>query len=137
MNKTLDGLTIGGLAKAAGIGVETIRYYQRRALLPEPDRPLGGIRRYGTADVQRIVFIKSAQRLGFSLDEVADLLKLADSRHCDEVRTLAEHKLEDVQHRIAELRRMETALQELIGRCQTNRNEASCPLIAALQEKRR
>lgn len=137
MNKTLDGLTIGGLAKAAGIGVETIRYYQRLALLPEPDRPLGGIRRYGTADVQRIVFIKSAQRLGFSLDEVADLLKLADSRHCDEVRTLAEHKLEDVQHRIVELRRMETALQELIGRCQINQNEASCPLILALQEKRR
>jgi MerR family transcriptional regulator, mercuric resistance operon regulatory protein len=91
------------------------------------------IRRYGTADVQRIVFIKSAQRLGFSLDEVADLLKLADSPHCDEARTLAEHKLEDVQHRIAELRRMEMALQELIGHCQINRNEANCPLTSALQ----
>lgn len=137
MNKTLDSMTIGGLAKVTGVGVETIRFYQRRALLPEPDRPLGGIRRYGTADVQRIVFIKSAQRLGFSLGEVADLLKLADSTHCDEARALAEHKLEDVQHRIAELRRMEIALQELIERCQINRNEVSCPLIAALQEKRR
>jgi len=135
MNKTLDTLTIGGLAKATGIGVETIRFYQRRGLLPEPDRPLSGIRRYGAADVQRIVFIKSAQRLGFSLDEVADLLKLADSQHCDEARTLAEYKLEDIQHRIAELHRMEMALQELIGRCQTNRNEVSCPLIAALQIK--
>lgn len=135
MNKTLDSLTIGGLAKATGVGVETIRFYQRRGLLPEPDRPLGGIRRYDVEDVQRIAFIKSAQQLGFSLDEVADLLKLADSQHCDEARALAEHKLEDVQHRIAELRRMEMALQELIGRCQTNRNEVSCPLIAALQEK--
>lgn len=135
MNKTLDSLTIGGLAKATGVGVETIRFYQRRRLLPEPDRPLGGIRRYDVEDVQRIAFIKSAQQLGFSLDEVADLLKLADSQHCDEARALAEHKLEDVQHRIAELRRMEMALQELIGRCQTNRNEVSCPLIAALQMK--
>jgi len=135
MNKTLDSLTIGGLAKATRIGVETIRFYQRRGLLSEPDRPLGGIRRYGATDVQRIVFIKSAQRLGFSLEEVADLLKLADSQHCDEARTLAEHKLEDVQQRIAELRRMEMALQDLIGCCQTNRNEVSCPLIAALQVK--
>lgn len=136
MKKNLGSLTIGGLAKAAGVGVETIRFYQRRELLSEPDRPLGGIRRYGMSDVQRIVFIKSSQRLGFSLDEVSELLKLADSSHCDQARTLAEHKLDDVQSRIAELRRMELALQELIGRCQTNPDELHCPLILALQEKR-
>lgn len=102
MNKTVGSLTIGGLAKAAGVGVETIRFYQRRDLLPEPDRPLGGIRRYHTADVARIIFIKSAQRLGFSLNEVAELLKLADSSQCEEAKTLAEHKLTDVQSRIAD-----------------------------------
>ena len=134
MNKTVDNLTIGGLAKAAGVSVETIRFYQRRDLLVEPDRPLGGIRRYNPADVARIVFIKSAQRLGFSLNEVAGLLKLSDGSQCDEARTFAEHKLTDVQNRIADLRRIELALQELISRCQTSQSEVKCPLIAALEE---
>lgn len=135
MNKTVDSLTIGGLAKAAGVSVETIRFYQRRYLLPEPDRPLGSIRRYNAEDVARIIFIKSAKRMGFSLDEVAGLLKLSDGSQCDEARTLAEHKLTDVQNRIADLRRIELALQELICRCQTSRSEVRCPLISALQEK--
>lgn len=135
MNKTVDNLTIGGLAKAAGVSVETIRFYQRRYLLPEPDRPLGSIRRYNTADVARIIFIKSSQRLGFSLNEVAGLLQLSDGSHCDEARTLAEHKLIDVQGRIADLRRIELALQELISHCQTSRSEVKCPLISALQAK--
>jgi MerR family mercuric resistance operon transcriptional regulator len=135
MNKTVSSLTIGGLAKAAGVSVETIRFYQRRYLLPEPGRPLGSIRRYSTMDVARIVFIKSAQRLGFSLNEVAGLLKLADGSQCDEARALAEHKLADVQNRIADLRRIELALVELISRCQTSQNEVKCPLISALQEK--
>ncbi|MDO9047640.1 MAG: Hg(II)-responsive transcriptional regulator [Methylobacter sp.] len=135
MKKNLGSLAIGGLAKAAGVSVETIRFYQRRALLPEPDRPLGGIRRYSTVDVARIIFIKSAQRLGFSLNEVAGLLKLSDGSQCDEARALAEHKLADVQSRIADLRRIELALQELISRCQTSRSEVRCPLISALQEK--
>jgi len=71
-------LTIGALAKAAGVNVETIRFYQRKRLLSEPERPLGGIRRYGSADVARVKFVKSAQRLGFSLDEVGQLLTLED-----------------------------------------------------------
>lgn len=134
MNKTVDNLTIGGLAKAAGVSVETVRFYQRRDLLAEPDRPLGGIRRYNTEDVARIIFIKSAQRLGFSLNEVSDLLTLADGSQCGEARTLAEHKLTDVQKRIADLRLIELALQELIFRCQSSQSEVKCPLISALQE---
>ncbi|PPK76020.1 MerR family mercuric resistance operon transcriptional regulator [Methylobacter tundripaludum] len=135
MNKTVSSLTIGGLAKAAGVGVETIRFYQRRDLLAEPDRPLGGIRRYSRVDVARIIFIKSSQRLGFSLNEVAGLLKLSDGSQCDEARVLAEHKLTDVQNRIADLRRIELALQELISCCKTSQSEVQCPLISALQEK--
>ena len=70
------GATIGALAETAGVNVETIRFYQRKGLMQEPDRPLGGIRRYGEADMARVRFIKSAQRLGFSLYLIADLLKL-------------------------------------------------------------
>ncbi|MEP5176848.1 MerR family transcriptional regulator, partial [Marinobacter alexandrii] len=73
MVNKVNPLTIGGLAKATGVHVETIRYYQRRGLLSEPQRPPGGIRRYGSADIDRLTFVKSAQNLGFSLDEIIDL----------------------------------------------------------------
>jgi MerR family mercuric resistance operon transcriptional regulator len=86
MENTVESLTIGAFAKAAGVNVETIRFYQRKGLLPEPDKPYGSIRRYGEADVARVKFVKSAQRLGFSLDEVAGLLRLDDGAHCDEAR---------------------------------------------------
>ncbi|RBW95057.1 MerR family transcriptional regulator [Escherichia coli] len=76
MENNLENLTIGVFAKAAGVNVETIRFYQRKGLLREPDKPYGSIRRYGEADVVRVKFVKSAQRLGFSLDEIAELLRL-------------------------------------------------------------
>lgn len=82
MEHSLENLTIGTFAKAAGVNVETIRFYQRKGLLLEPARRYGRIRRYDTADVARVKFVKSAQRLGFSLDEVAQLLKLEDGTHC-------------------------------------------------------
>lgn len=78
MENNLENLTIGVFAKAAGVNVETIRFYQRKGLLREPDKPYGSIRRYGEADVVRVKFVKSAQRLGFSLDEIAELLRLDD-----------------------------------------------------------
>lgn len=78
MENNLENLTIGVFAKAAGVNVETIRFYQRKGLLLEPDKPYGSIRRYGEADVTRVRFVKSAQRLGFSLDEIAELLRLED-----------------------------------------------------------
>src|SRR5262245_25183937 len=112
-----EALTIGGFAEAAGVNVETIRFYQRKGLLPEPDRPIGSIRRYGRADVARVKFVKSAQRLGFSLDEVAGLLALDDGTHCDEARVLAEHKLADVRTKLADLRRIERVLAALERDC--------------------
>lgn len=133
MGGTQDILTIGSLARASGIGVETIRFYQRKGLVPEPQRPLGGIRRYGPTDVARLRFVKSAQQLGFSLDEVADLLRLEDGTHCQEARRLAEHKLADVQAKLARLGRIESALSELIGRCGVTKGRVRCPLITALQ----
>jgi len=134
MNTLLENLTIGALADAAGINVETIRFYQRKGLMPEPERPLGSIRRYGEVDLARVRFIKAAQRLGFSLDEVAELLKLDDGTHCDEARRLAEHKLQDVRERLADLRRIETALNQLVARCGSARGSVKCPLISSLQQ---
>ena len=114
MDSDQQGLTIGAVAKAAGVNVETVRFYQRRALLPEPDKPYGRIRRYEAKDVARVRFVKAAQRLGFSLDEVAGLLKLDDGTHCDEARQLAEAKLGDVRKKLKDLRRIESALAVLV-----------------------
>lgn len=132
MRNSLKGLTIGAVAKAAGVNVETIRFYQRRTLLSEPGKPYGGIRRYDETDVMRVRFVKSAQRLGFSLDEIAELLQLEDGTHCEEASVLAEHKLEDVRKRLADLRRMERTLSQLVQACHTQRGRVSCPLIAAM-----
>ena len=131
MDRKNDSLTIGELAAQAGVGVETIRFYQRRGLAPEPARLAGAIRRYGAPDVERLRFVKSAQSLGFSLDEVAELLRLEDGAHCKEASSLAESKLSDIRRKLAELSRMEAALSGLVKACHVGRGKVSCPLIAA------
>ncbi len=133
MESILENLTIGAFAKAAGVNIETIRFYQRKGLLPEPDRPYGSIRRYGEADVARVKFVKSAQRLGFSLDEIAELLKLEDGTHCCEAAELAAQRLADVRARLADLTRMERALSQVLSACHANEGQVTCPLIASLQ----
>ena len=125
-------LTIGQLAREAGVNVETVRFYQRRGLLSEPDRPAGGIRRYSNIDTERIRFIKAAQRLGFSLDDVEELLRLEDGTHCSQARRLAERKLAEIRSKIGDLRRIESALDEMVGRCRAARGKVSCPLIASV-----
>lgn len=133
MQTSFEKLTIGAFAKAAGVNVETIRFYQRKGLLTEPGRPYGSIRRYGAVDVTRVRFVKSAQRLGFSLDEIAELLRLDDGAHCDEASLLAERKLQDVREKMVDLSRMETVLSELVRACHARKGNVSCPLIASLQ----
>jgi MerR family mercuric resistance operon transcriptional regulator len=128
----METLTIAALAREAGVGVETIRFYQRRGLLAEPARPLGGIRRYGQGDVARVRFIKAAQRIGFSLEEIAQLLRLDDGTHCGEARGIAEQKLADIRQRLNDLRRMERALGQLVDQCAASRGKVTCPLIASL-----
>lgn len=135
MGMQTDNLSIGAFAEAAGVNVETIRFYQRKGLLPEPDRPYGSIRRYCEADVARVRFVKSAQRLGFSLDEVDGLLTLDDGAHCDEARQLAEQKLIDVRSKLADLLRIESVLTTLVDDCCASHGRVPCPLIAALQEQ--
>lgn len=125
-------LTIGRMAAETGVGIEAIRYYQRRGLLPEPKRTDGRIRRYGSREIERLRFIKAAQKIGFSLDEIGSLLQLDDGSGCGQARKLATHKLEEVRARLDSLNRLERVLSELVGRCETTRGRVACPLIAAL-----
>lgn len=135
MEQMGESLTIGAFAKAAGVNVETIRFYQRKGLLAQPDRPHGSIRRYGMADVRRVRFVKTAQGLGFTLDEIGELLRLDDGAHCREASKLAENKLASVRTKLADLARMEAVLNDLVRACNARRGNISCPLIATLQEE--
>ncbi|TAM48994.1 MAG: Hg(II)-responsive transcriptional regulator [Paraburkholderia sp.] len=132
MNDEPGNLTIGAFAKAAGVNVETIRFYQHKGLLATPERPYGSIRRYSDADVERVKFVKAAQRLGFSLDEVGQLLTLEDGTHCSEAAELATQRLIDVRAKLADLARIEAALSRLVSECHSHPGNVSCPLIAAL-----
>ncbi len=124
-------MTIGALAKACGVGVETVRYYQRRGLLAEPQRPSGGVRRYGADAVARLGFVRRAQEVGFSLDDVKTLLKLGETPNCRGARALAARKLELVEARLQSLQRMRRALADLIAQCDAG-GERRCPIIASL-----
>ncbi|WP_367395280.1 MerR family DNA-binding protein [Cupriavidus sp. Agwp_2] len=115
------------------LGLRIPYLHRRKVLLPEPDKPAGGIRRYGETDVVRVRFMKSAQRLGFSLEEIGELLRLEDGIHCEEASSLAERKLNDVRAKLADLRRMEAVLSELVCACHARQGNVSCPLIASLQ----
>jgi MerR family transcriptional regulator, mercuric resistance operon regulatory protein len=108
-------LTIGRVAAAAGVNVETIRYYQRRGLLKEPMKPPGGYRSYPAEMVKRICFIKRAQALGFTLEDVAGLLQLNDTDACTKTRDLAARKLTLIEQKISELATMRDALANLVG----------------------
>ncbi|PFG10446.1 LOW QUALITY PROTEIN: MerR family mercuric resistance operon transcriptional regulator [Marinobacter sp. LV10MA510-1] len=129
-------MTIGVLAKASGMGVETIRYYQRRGLVAEPEKPYGSIRHYDEQALARLHFIRTAQWLGFSLDEIGELLKLEDGAYCDEARALAERKLDDLRRKIAALRQMESTLDSLVESCRYSEDPQRCPIIHSLQGKR-
>lgn len=128
--------TIGDVADAAGVGVETVRYYERRGLVPQPGRGLGSVRRYGSGHVSRIRFIKRAQVLGFSLEEIASLLALEDGTDRRSIRRIAAARLEDTRRRIADLRRIEHALAHLLHECEAHGKSPACPIIAAITGER-
>jgi MerR family mercuric resistance operon transcriptional regulator len=122
--------TIGGLAKAAGVGVETVRYYQRRGLLPEPPRPPGEIRRYGEDDLKRLRFIRRAQAAGFTLEEIGELLALDRTDDRARVRALASERVTALDGKIAELRKSRAALDRLRSSCASG-SSGPCPIIEA------
>jgi len=128
-------LTIGRLAKAAEINLETIRYYQRIGLLKEPVKPPQGYRTYPLEYIGRIRFIKRAQQLGFKLQEIAELLQMGDDQagnQCDDVRRRAEQKRQQINHQIKDLQSLRDTLDTLIDNCHRDDNSAHCPIIETL-----
>ncbi|HHM05472.1 MAG TPA: MerR family transcriptional regulator [Gammaproteobacteria bacterium] len=124
-------LTIGRLARAAGVSVETVRYYQRLGLIHQPAKPPVGYRTYPAALVQRIRFIKRAQGLGFSLQDIAHLLELGEG-HCADVRQQAEAKLAQIEAQIHALQAMGESLKALIRQCAASRDRPACPMVRTL-----
>lgn len=133
---TMTTLTIGRLARRASVNVETIRYYERRGLLPEPPRTQAGYRQYDPQAVRRIRFIKRAQALGFTLEEIGDLLALrvAPKSNCDAIEQRAERAIARIEAKVAELERMRSALSRLVGACRDRRPTDECPILDALEE---
>ena len=125
-------MTIGRVAKAAGVNVETIRFYQRTNLIPEPAKPMGGVRRYAEETVLRVNFIKRAQQLGFSLEEIRSLLALEEARSCAKTHDVAVRKLAVVEARVTDLNRVRRALKNLIAQCEANHGLITCPIISTL-----
>lgn len=129
-------LSISEIARRAGVGVDTVRYYEREGLIPEPPRRPSGYRDYPVAVVNRLRFIRRAKELGFSLAEITELLSLSATRHADMrgVKRKAEAKLEQVEQKIAELNRVRRGLKTLIAACPGHGELDHCPIVAALSQ---
>jgi len=128
-----ESLTIGRLARAADVGVETIRYYQDRKLLPVPESE-GAFRYYPLSLVERIRFIKRAQELGFSLEEVRELLQLEDGTDRRSIRRVAADRLSQIEAKLADLKRMQRVLKDLMTECEHTKADLPCPIIGTLRE---
>src|SRR5438132_3311633 len=133
----LPTMTIGELARRAGVGVETVRFYERRGLLVEPARKESGYRQYGEDVVARLRFIRRAKELGFSLREIAELLALRvePDTTCAAVRQRAEAKIADIETKIESLRRMKAALVKVTKQCSGHGPTSGCPILDALDKE--
>ncbi len=125
----MNAMTIGKLATAGGVGVETIRFYQRRGLLAEPDRN-GGVRRYDETDLSRLRFIRSAQIAGFTLEEIGELLSLDATNDRKRAHQIATARLKELDTKISQLQTARRALQHLAKEC-SSFSEGPCPIIEA------
>jgi len=128
----MESIGIGALAKRAGVGIDTVRYYERAGLLTPQTRLSSGYRRYGELELARLRFIRRAQALGFTLKEVRELLSLSARRDVARVKRSAQAKLVDVERRIAELEQIRTGLSELIAACPGHGRATDCPILKAL-----
>ncbi|GLQ94013.1 heavy metal-responsive transcriptional regulator [Dyella acidisoli] len=137
MNTPTPSLTIGTVAKRAGVPIDTIRYYEREGLLPEPLRRASGYRSYNETAVSRLRFIRRAKELGFTLEEIRDLLALSSDRRggVKAVRKRAEQRLASIETRIAELMRIRKGLQQLIQACPGHGDPEHCPILRALADE--
>jgi Hg(II)-responsive transcriptional regulator len=136
MTTTLRPLSIGQVASAAGVNVQTLRYYERVGLMPDPKRSRSGYRMYTDDTVRMVTFVKRAQELGFTLREVKELLKLrtAGLQRRDAVRAAAQAKVEDIDARIADLNAIRAALSSLLTTCACQRTKPECPILEALEK---
>ncbi|MGB4782260.1 MerR family transcriptional regulator [Candidatus Methylomirabilis sp.] len=134
----MESLTIGQVAKQAQVNIETIRYYERRGLIPEPPRRESGYRQYAPDAVKRITFIKRAQELGFSLREIQELLSLRvdPGTTTGDIKGRAEAKLADIDTKLRDLKRMKTALVKLTAACRGRGPTSECPILDALESRR-
>ncbi len=130
----MKALKRGNLAKMAGVNIETIRYYEKQGILPEPDRSPSGYRQYDEETVNRIRFVKRAQKLGFSLSEIKQLLKLSEGEitDCDEVKDIALKKLDAIREKIINLQKLDSILSNLVTQCDRQQTIKGCPIIEAL-----
>ncbi len=128
-------LSIGQLAKQSGVAIDTVRYYERNALLAPAGRLPSGYRRYGAAEVKRLRFIRRAKALGFSLDDVRTLLSLSEERDIAKVKRAAQDKRVVIDQRIAELERIRAGLDSLIAACPGHGRAEACPILNALSEE--
>jgi Hg(II)-responsive transcriptional regulator len=126
-------MRIGELARSVGVNVETIRYYQRIGLLGLPQRPYGGTRCYGNEDLKKLRFIRRAQQIGFSLEDIRALLELSSS-DCKQVGRLAAEKLNLVHAKLRELRRIESVLAKTVEHCARRKGKQPCPIIETLSQ---
>jgi len=131
----MKSIGIGALAKSAGVGIDTVRYYERNGLLAARSRLASGYRRYGETELSRLRFIRRAQSLGFSLKEVRDLLGISAQRNVANAKRAAQAKLADIDQRIAALERMRKGLSTLIAACPGHGRAADCPILNALGGK--
>ena len=131
----MSSLSIGQLAQQAGVAIDTVRYYERNALLAPAGRLASGYRRYGATELKRLRFIRRAKALGFSLDEVRELLTLSDERDIAKVKHAAERKLGDIAQRIEELERIRAGLHALIAACPGHGRAEACPILNALSRE--
>ena len=131
----MENLTIGKIARRAGAAVDTIRYYEREGLIEAPSRSPSGYRRYRLEVIARLRFIRQAKDLGFSLSEIRELLalKVAPGRSCADVKARAEAKIADVEQRIAQLKRMKSALAKLATACSGRGPTSECPILDAME----
>lgn len=127
-------MNIGQLSRRTGVPIDTVRYYEKQRLLPPPTRSASGYRHYEADDVLRLNFIRRAKVLGFTLDEIRDLLALSSARDCDmaAIRAAAADKLADVERRLAELTRMRDGLRTLVEACPGHGALDQCPIVSAL-----
>ena len=131
----MDGLTIGRVARRAGLAVDTVRFYEREGLLQKPARTASGYRQYAPDAVKRLQFIRQAKELGFTLPEIRELLalKVAPGKSCADVRARAEAKLADVERRMAQLVPIKRALVQLAAACTGSGPASECPILEALE----